>query len=301
MVRAKLAWLGALSDDAGVAERSCSQIEADAAPVIAELLGGRVAHSERIPGARNNALHRVELVDGRVLGVKQYARGRDYAVEGAALRAVDGAVPVPEILCTLDRVIAYRWLDGETLDACQRREPSVVAALAAPLGQLLGQLARLRRDPRPVDLAPALAQLAAGPARDRLGDALADALRHELEAARFDDPSCMVHGGFSADHVIVAPSVDRSAGATAVALAGVIDWETATTGSMLCDLGRLVRHIQPDDAGFRAGFERGHGDLPADWFRRARLLDATQLVARLAADCDEPRAGELRALIARAV
>ncbi|MBC7975518.1 MAG: hypothetical protein H7138_11085, partial [Myxococcales bacterium] len=59
-------------------------IALDPAPTIAELVRGQIARSERVAGPRTNTLRRVELTDGRVLGVKHYARGRSYATEGAA-------------------------------------------------------------------------------------------------------------------------------------------------------------------------------------------------------------------------
>jgi aminoglycoside phosphotransferase (APT) family kinase protein len=248
--------------------------DVDPTPMIAELVRGQIARSERIAGTRANALRRVELTDGRVLGVKHYARGRSYATEGAALRVLGDAVPAPEIACTLDRVIAYRWIDGVTLAEALRRDPTTLSRLAAPLGQLLGVLARCAR-PAPVvpgvpgvDVAAALAQLAHGPTRAHLGDELADALRRVLEATRFDEPTCFVHGELSADHVIVAPALDR--------IAGVIDWETATAGSPLVDVGRLLRGHR--DVELDAAVERAHGGLPADWRHRARVLDAARIL-----------------------
>jgi aminoglycoside phosphotransferase (APT) family kinase protein len=281
-----------LRHDAGVVERRFAVIESSAAPVIAELLRGVISRSELVAGGRTHTLRRVELADGRVLGVKQYVRGRDYAVEGAALRELDRAVPVPAITCTLDRVIAYRWIEGETLAECARRDPSALARLAAPLGALVGVLAQIARDAAPVDIEPASALLGRGPARERLGDPLADALRRRLDAARFDDPACLVHGDLDPRNIIVAASDQGPV------IAGVVNWDAATAGSILTDVGRMFRHAAHHDVAFRAGFERGHGRLPVDWFRRARLLDATLLVAMLADGGDVPA---LRQLIASVV
>jgi hypothetical protein len=194
----------------------------DVAPVIAELVHGELVHSEQVSGPRTNTLHRVELRDGRVLGVKRYARGRDYAVEGAALRELAGVVAVPEIVYTLDRVIAYRWIAGVTLADAARAAPAIWDRLAAPLGALLGALARIPRT-------------ASG---------------------------CLVHGALDPEHVIVTPALD--------AIAGVIDWETATAGSPLVDPARLFRGHRLT-AAQAAAFASAHGQLPADW---ARQLDA---------------------------
>lgn len=279
-----------VGEDDAVSE---SDVETDVTPVIAELVRGTIARSERVDRGSPNRVHRIELADGRVLGVKRYARGRSYAVEGAALRELAGAVPVPEIVCTLDRVIAYRWIDGLTLESALEL-PSQRAALAAPLGQLLGTLARIRRDARPIELAPTLAHLERGPARARLGADLADALHRQIRAQRFDAPTCFVHGKLDAHNVIVSASLDR--------IVGVVDWDTATAGSIFLDVGSLFRRPHSFDAAFIATFERAHGCLPAGWLRSARLLDAARLVAELAEDRERPLLyDDLRATIAELV
>ena len=272
-----------------VLDRVFPLIETDATPGIAKLLNGQIARSELVAGGLTNTLRRVELTDGRVIGVKQFVQGTSFATEEAALRKFAGVLPVPEILCTSDRVIAYRWIEGVTLDECRRRTPWALAALAAPLGRLLGRLlggllggplARTRRDIPPVDLTPTFAQLDHGLVQSRLGGSLAWTVRRLLSAHRFDDPMCFVHGDFSAKNVLVAPSLDR--------IAGVIDWEAATTGSVLRDVGSLFRFANRYDAAFRAAFARAHGHLPTDWFERARLLDTTQMIATLAEERDLP-------------
>lgn len=275
--------------------------EADVAPVIAGLLGAKLVRSEPHTDGRINMVRRVELSDGRVLGVKHYARGRSYAIEGAALRTLAGVVPVPEVVYTLDRVIAYRWIEGETLEGCRLSDPAALAGLAEPLGRVLGALARSPRDGEPPDLTPTLARLAHGPARERLGGALADRLARLLEVEGLDDATGFVHGELDAHAVIVSPGRDQ--------IAGVIDWETATAGpaqrsagNALCDVGSLLRVPSAFDPGFRAAFARGHGALPADWWWRARLVDATRLVAVLAdrGPWSDSHAG-LRAIIAGVV
>ncbi len=270
-------------DDA-VADRVFPLIEADATTAIAELLDGKIAESELVAGALTNTLRRVVLTDGRVIGVKQFVLSTSFATEAAALRKLAGVLPVPEILCTFDRVIAYRWIEGVTLDECRRRTPWALPALAAPLGQLLGTLARTRRETSPVDLAPTFAQLDHGLVQSRLGGSLAWTVRRLLASHRFDDPMCCAHGDFSAKNVLVAPSPDGITGR----IAGVLDWEAATTGSVLRDVGSLFRFTNRYDTAFRAAFARAHGDLPADWFPRARLLDTTQMIATLAEERDLP-------------
>lgn len=219
----------------------------DIAPVIAALEHSAVVRCEALRTARNR-VQRVELTDGRVLGVKHYARGRDFAREGAAMRELAGVLPVPEVVSTLDCVIAYRWIDGVAL------EPS--DAWAAPLGALLGKLARCgaREDTETPRL--------------RCADV---ALSRALASERFDEPAGFVHGALAAHRVLVAQ----------YAVVGVLDWETFAIGSPLHDVRALLRLVG-DTPATRDAIERAHGGLGPRWWQRARLLDAL--------DADSPAA-----------
>ena len=66
---------------------------------------------------------------------------------------------------------------------------------------------------------------------------------------------------------------------------GVIDWESAGTGSPLVDIGSLFRYAPRYDEQFRTEFDRGYreagGTLPDDWYRLARTLDAFRLIDTL--------------------
>jgi hypothetical protein len=68
-------------------------------------------------------------------------------------------------------------------------------------------------------------------------------------------------------------------------ISGVIDWETAATGSALWDIGSLFCYARRYFPEFRElfvqGYRAGSGELPPDWCRTARLLDAVRLVAIL--------------------
>jgi hypothetical protein len=155
-------------------------------------------------------------------------------------------------------------------------------------------------------LAGADGALRAGLARDRLGPALADALRRRLADAAprlvaLDRPAALVHGDFGGRNVIV-----RDVGGGRWAPVGVLDWETAAVGSRLWDVGSLFRYPRRYGPAFRAAFADGYrsagGSLPADWWAAARLLDATRLVALLAAPRELPTVfADCRDLIATLV
>lgn len=275
---------------------------------LAELVRAEVASVERVEGGLTNTIHRVTLAKGDVLAVKHYVEHSAFSAELATLTLLHGTLPVPDVVHVDDRApaIVYRWIDGVSFAECRKHEPPAApASIAEPLGRLLAWLART--DATEVfDLAPLLAraeqQLGTGRPRERLGGPLADALRRAFDARAAElswGAVCLAHGDLDGRNLIV----QRAAG-DRWRINGVIDWEATTTGSPLVDVGSFFRHADRFDETFRADFARGYreadGELPDDWFARARLLDALWLVDTL----DEPRElpgvfAECRALLAR--
>jgi aminoglycoside/choline kinase family phosphotransferase len=155
-------------------------------------------------------------------------------------------------------------------------------------------------------LATADVRLRDGPARARLGRALADELRRRLDAnaQRLEDAERtrgLAHGDFGGRNIIVSLS---DAGVWRIA--GLLDWEHSFTGATLWDVGSLFRYTHRYSATFRDRFERGYreagGTLAHDWHRVARLLDATRLVTILSEERDLPTVfAECRELIAALV
>ena len=256
---------------------------------LAEVVGGRIVSAEPVHGGLTNTIHKVVTDAGDTYGVKHYAGGRDwFETELTTLTLLHRTLPVPEVVHVDDAryVIVYRWIEGITLlDVRKQGYADGFAALAAPLGSVLAYLANSDAT-EPYELTQLLesryTQLELGRARARIGPPLADALRKQLEAA---EPSlawgtvCLTHGDLGHRNVIVARSGGRWR------INGVIDWETASTGSPLADIGSLFRYGDRHDAEFRAAFERGYrdagGELPRGWFLTARLLDILELVALL--------------------
>ena len=86
----------------------------------------------------------------------------------------------------------------------------------------------------------------------------------------------------------------------------MIDWESASVGTPLWDVGGLFRHPRRYTPDFREAFARAHreagGALPDDWWPMARLLDATRMVSILASAQDRPDVfAECRVLLAAVV
>lgn len=263
---------------------------------LEEVAGGRIESIEPVHGGLTNTIHKVTMHTGDVFGIKHYAGGRDwFDTELTTLTLLHGTLPVPEVVHADDQrlVIVYRWIDGITLhDLRKQGQHAAFASLAEPLGRVLAWLARSDAT-EPFELTHVLeqcyTQLTTGRARARMGPELADALLKAMEAAEPQmawGPVCLSHGDLGHRNVLVYQAGDRWR------INGVIDWETTTTGSPLVDIGSLFRYSRRYDAAFCAAFEAGYrdagGELPDDWLRTSRLLDATWLVDMLGDDQEHP-------------
>ncbi len=146
------------------------------------------------------------------LGAPFYVMER---VEGAVLRSTQQLVAVP----VQERApLAYRLVD--TLAALHGVDPDAVglADFGRPDGFLTRQMTRWAK------------QLSASRSRDVAGfETLQDGLARSIPAAQ---RSTVVHGDFRLDNVLVRPGSHE--------IAAVLDWEMATLGDPLTDLGLLV-------------------------------------------------------------
>ncbi|MGH9837166.1 MAG: phosphotransferase family protein [Blastocatellia bacterium] len=281
------------------------QLQALLAPL---LHGAAITSVELVAGGLVNTLYRVTAAKGTYC-LRIFAAGqRAWETERNLLTRVAASLPVPEVLLAGDGradfshpFLVYHWIEGMTLNECRRQVSSAaLLSLAEPLGQLLARVAGcsfadpLAGEPHAVQtewssvttaLAANEARLWRGLARERLGPALADALAQRLEETSacllaLDDDEGLAHGDLGGRNILVIPG---DAGHWRVS--GLIDWENAFPGSRLWDVGSLFRYAKRYSEAFRQRFERGYGEaggsLPKDWWRSARLLDATRLVATL--------------------
>ena len=298
--------------------------------MLAPMLGGRTIRDvARIRGGLVNTVYRVATSHGGDFTLRIFAGGRPaFERERRLLAGLPTTLPTPRVVladasgsrCPLPYLV-YRWIEGETLTDF-RRHASVDAlhALAEPLGRTLARIGAVRpaRDlpgwrPRRRSAAARAGlglprteeRLRRGLARERLGEALADALRARLEsrAPHLEalEADALVHGDFGGRNVLV-----RLIAADRWEVSGVIDWESASVGTPLWDVGGLFRHPRRYPAAFREAFARAHreagGALPDDWWPSARLLDATRMVSILASEHDRPDVfAECRVLLAAVV
>jgi len=269
---------------------------------------------QRVAGGLVNTTYRITLTEpGASLCLRIYASGEDaWKREREILDLVSSSVPVAEVLFSSPSspglpypCVVYRWIEGITLNECRRLIPAGdFVALADTLGRMLARIASFsfpgahsteptaaptRRSDIDALLSSSEESLRHGLARARLGGALADALWHRLvigspALVERDRDGCLVHGDLSGRNILVAAGNDGDWHVSAF-----LDWEAAFSGSALWDVGSLFRYSGRYTEIFRARFESGYreagGALPQDWWRIARLLDATRLVETL----NEPR------------
>ena len=280
-------------------------------------------HVEVIAGGRSNLTSVVTDAEGRRVVVRRpplsgvLASAHDVVREGRIMAALcASAVPVPEVLGVEDDAAftGAPFVVTAHVDGVVVRDRTVASQLSVPqraaLGRTvvdalaaihevdvdvvgLGDLAR-RDGYFARQVARWSAQLDAGsdrplPALAQLGRALADAVPEQ-------DGLALVHGDFRLDNLIVdlAPAGAGPAGAAPAGaqVRAVLDWELATLGDPLADVGTLLAYwgvpardgrpasvLIPDLPTALEGFS-GPGELVA-LYAAARGLDAAELAERL--------------------
>jgi len=94
----------------------------------------------------------------------------------------------------------------------------------------------------------------------------------------------VVHGDYRLDNLVVAPACGSGAGATGPAVRAVLDWEMATLGDPLADVGLLLaywdglgRVDNPVAQGIGAAAGFPDGDTLAGWYADRSGRDLTAL------------------------
>jgi Ser/Thr protein kinase RdoA (MazF antagonist) len=273
--------------------------------------GRRIDCIERLDGGLTNTVMRVTLEGGHdVVLLRIFARGHaPWQKERKLLAQLRASLPVPEVLLADEGhcgvpfpSLVLGFIEGVPLNECRKTAtPSELLVLAEPLGRLLATVANFSPVPAgvapewPTSVSTLLAvneeRLLRGPARAQLGPSLADRLWRQLQAAgpQFEamgPATALAHGDFGGRNILCASSVDR-----AWRISGLIDWEAAFSGWPLWDVGSLFRYPTRYSEAFRVAFADGYRTghrLPDDWWRTARLLDATRQVATLSEEHERP-------------
>jgi len=235
------------------------------------------------PGGLRNALFRLSFETGPDAALRVYGGGLAAARGEVDLhRALAGRIPVPDVLAaavdTEPAFAIFRWIEGPLLRTlCSRGEPAALAAAGSSIGSVLARFG----DFRPAagsgaDAAAAI--LEANEAAERagaLGATLAERVRQHVATVRdrlaeADADPVLVHGDFSARNIILD-------GTARPAVAAIVDWERAATGSALIDLGSVLRYERPDrpllEPHLSNAYRAAGGVLPEGWRELARTYD----------------------------
>ena len=260
-------------------------------------------------GGLINNVSRVTIPTGDVYALRAYAELPDASAasrfdrETHLLATLARHVPVPRPVladASCGRLeqpfVLYPWIEGITLNECRRAHGSaILEPIAGELGRTLATIAashvrlgdreRFGRLAVADEMSRTNRLLESSLARERLGGDTADALRrfverHAAVLVGHDSHASLVHGDFGGRNIIV-----RADDTGAWMIAGILDWESATTGSPLWDVGSLFRYARRYSVEFRADFARGYtsggGWLPDGWWLQSRVLDITRVVATL--------------------
>jgi aminoglycoside phosphotransferase (APT) family kinase protein len=272
----------------------------------------RIVAMRRWPGGLTNAVFRLTFETGPDAALRVYPGGPNAARTDVDLhRALGGRIPVPDVLAadveTAPAWAIFRWIEGPTLRSLRSGgDPAALAAAGAGIGAVLARLAGFR-PAAATGTDSAAAILAANEAAEQAGalaPALAERVRQHVRKVRdrlaeADAGPVLVHGDFSARNIIL-DGVERPA------VAAIVDWERATTGSALIDLGSVLRYERPERALLEPHLSNAYrsagGVLPARWRDLARTYDLIDALRGFGSATLSPDArAELLAIVAGTV
>ncbi|TSD88871.1 aminoglycoside phosphotransferase family protein [Mycobacterium sp. KBS0706] len=276
----------------------------DQASALVRSLPGRpsVLRVTELSGGLANTNLRLDLDGHPPVVLRLFQRDPAQAAKERAIHALaaERGLPAPRLLGRGDDPVTglpftlLEWVDGQRLDETARglEDPALVP-LARSLGAALAAIHAVAFDrsgfldaslavAEPVDAGGAgligflRHVLVDGSGGQRLGHDLAGRLVAfaEREAGlldRWPGPPCLTHSDFGGTNILVRQGPDGWA------VAAVLDWEFAFSGSPFFDLGNLLRPPLGSRPGFAdavaAGYRAAGGSLTVEWRRMAALAD----------------------------
>ncbi|HKU96336.1 MAG TPA: phosphotransferase [Vineibacter sp.] len=277
----------------------------DATALVRPLPGApRVSSITALSGGLANTNLRLDFAGHHpAVVLRLYQRDPVQAAKERALHALAAqhGLPVPRLWFGADEnpvtgspYAVVDWVDGRTLDTvAPTLHGHQVHALGISIGAALARIHGVTFATSgffdgalivamPIDVGGAgLRQflrrcLIDGPGGDRLGADLTGAVVAfvDAEAGLLDTwtgPPCLTHADFGGSNILVRPA------AQGWALAAVLDWEFAFSGSPFFDLGNLLRPPVGRLPGFAEAVATGYGSegraLPRRWRDMAALAD----------------------------
>jgi aminoglycoside phosphotransferase (APT) family kinase protein len=275
--------------------------------------GVNVAGVETLEGLRNSNFKIRFDEKAEPVVVRIYEHDRSLCRKEVDLFQLIGkSVPVPEIIHAEPEGIEdappfaiLEFVEGVTFrDLKCTRNLEAIGKAAYAVGQTLAALGRITfpesgwLGPGPAVTAPLLeghnpaprfldaclasenvATLVDAKVRDRLHEMV---WAHSGQFSEMDKSAQLVHCDFGKRNILIRPAEENWA------VAAVLDWEFAVSGSPLIDVGHFLRYeryarplVEPE---FSRGFAEAGGELPPDWRRLARMADCLALCEVLTRD-----------------
>lgn len=272
--------------------------------------GARVISCRLLPEGKSNSNYWLQLMDGRYVVLRVYARDAAACAKEADLHSLlSGVVPVPRMLGTCPAGTAgiphhcaiFEYVRGAALSDLQPGN-----AVGYAIGRVLARIGSFEFE-RPGDLRgrplrverwsfgddPAIGfvnwcvnETRAG---ERLGLALSKRLLNFTRECSERWPELrtqakLVHGDFNPTNLLIVGN-DVSA---------VLDWEWAHSGSPLSDLANLVRRREEFELsrafvdGVLQGRAEGGLPVPEDWQQRTVYIDLLSALEFLSSTADRP-------------
>jgi len=243
----------------------------DPALIAAYLRGRKIESVQLMPLGRSNTNYRLMLTDGEVCVLRLHNPGSNAQRENHILRLVTEIVPVPAVLASGCDWSIHSFVEGTAL----ADTPECVQ----PAAEALAQISSLKfKSSGWIQLDGSIAPFDFGNGKsfvesmlDRpgvctwIGPNTAAAL-HRIDAEQQPDATepRLVHGDFNPTNILVHDG----------AVTGILDWEFSHAGDPYMDIGNLLRHTDPArHAEIEAGLIAGGFNVPADWKRKAELID----------------------------
>jgi len=228
------------------------------------------------------------------------------------IRLIGSSVPAPQVIHAeplgwedVPPFTLSRYIEGISYRELSRsNDRDGIAQASYSAGEILARIGRIEF-PKPGWLAPGLSvttTLLEGTepvprfvdlclASPKLQRRMQEDLRRRTSAlvwswspqlSSLDSESCLVHGDFGKQNLLVRHVQKRWI------VAAVLDWEFAISGSPLADVGHFLRYervARPRaEPHFSKGFAQAGGQLPQNWRQLARLLDLAALCESLTHD-----------------
>lgn len=272
-----------------------SWLSEHAAPEFAAVVAGGTPEVGQFSGGASNLTYLLHYPAGELIlrrppvGAKArgaHDMGREHRIQ-SALRPVFSLVPAMVGYCDDDSVIGSEFYVMERVDGAIARRDLPWPLSPADVSGLCGRFWEVLTELHSVDVGavPELAGLGRGEGyvarqvagwTERLARAATDDLGDWSDITTWldahqpaDVAQRLIHNDFRLDNVVLAP--DGPSGPPRVV--AVLDWEMATVGDPLMDLGGSMAYwIEAGDGDFLQRFRRQPSHVPGMW-TRARIVE----------------------------